>query len=116
VLLATTAYVVGAHFGWRRGLSERVGAAPAFYVVTVLSVVLALAVTQADVSVVGMLVVASVVGGLGTPLGLVLLVRLASDPGVMGGRRISRRLAIAGWTVAVLVGALGVTFLISAVA
>ena len=116
ILLATTAYVVGAHFGWRRGLSERVGAAPAFYIVLALSIVLALAVTQANVSVVGMLVVASVVGGLGTPLGLVLLVRLASDPRVMGTRPISGRLAAAGWAVVFVMGALGVTFLVGAVA
>jgi Mn2+/Fe2+ NRAMP family transporter len=115
VLLSTTAYVVGAHYGWRRGLSERVGAAPAFYIVLALSLVLALAVTQAGVSVLGMLVVASVVGGLGTPLGLVLLVRLACDPEVMGTRRISRRLAMAGWTVAFLMGALGATFLLGVV-
>ena len=42
-----------------------------------------------------MLVAASVIGGLGTPFGLVILVRLARDPVVMGAQPISRRLAVA---------------------
>jgi len=45
-----------------------------------------------------MLVAASVIGGLGTPIGIALLVGLGRDPQVMGDRRISVRLAIAGWT------------------
>ena len=84
VLMATTAYVVGAHFGWRRGLSEGIGHARGFYAVLVAAIGLALAVTLANISVIGMLVAASVIGGLGTPIGLVILVRLARDPQVMG--------------------------------
>jgi Mn2+/Fe2+ NRAMP family transporter len=104
VLVATTAYVVGAHFDWRRGLSEGIGRARRFYAIMVASVGLALAVTLAGIPVIGMLVAASVIGGLGTPIGLVILVRLARDPQAMGLRLISRRLAIAGWAVAVIVG------------
>ena len=55
---------------------------------------------------------ASVIGGLGTPFSLILLVRLGRDPSVMGTDVISARLAVAGWIVAVVVGALGVLFLI----
>ena len=58
----------------------------------------------------GRLVAASVIGGLGTPLGLVILVRLARDPQIMGDRPISRPLAAAGWTVA----ALGVLLIMAA--
>ena len=107
VLLATTAYVVGAQFNWRRGLSEGIGRAHGFYAILVASTGLALAVSLAGISVIGMLVAASVIGGFGTPIGLVLLVRLARDPRVMGPRPISRRLAIAGWAVAVIVGGFG---------
>ena len=114
VLMATTAYVVGAQFGWRRGLSERIGRAPGFYAILAASVGLALAVTLAGISVVGMLVAASVIGGLGTPIGLVILVRLARDPQVMGLQPISRRLAIAGWAVAVIVGGFGLLAILGA--
>jgi Mn2+/Fe2+ NRAMP family transporter len=102
VLMATTAHVVGAQFGWRRGLSEQIGRAPGYYAVLAASTGLALAASLAGISVIGMLVAASVIGGLGTPVGLVLLVRLARDPLVMGSQPISGRLAIAGWAVAIL--------------
>jgi Mn2+/Fe2+ NRAMP family transporter len=114
VLMATTAYVVGAQFDWRRGLSERLGHARAFYGALAASVALGFAASLAKVSVIGVLVAASVVGGFGTPLSLILLVLLARDSTVMGSRPISRRLAIAGWAVAVLVGGFGLLFLIAA--
>jgi Mn2+/Fe2+ NRAMP family transporter len=112
VLMASTAYVVGAQFDWRRGLSQRVGQARRFYGVLAVSAGLAVAVTLAGVPVFGMLVAASVIGGLGTPIGLVLLVRLARDPLIMGDRAISPFLALAGWMIAVVVGGLGVLFVI----
>ena len=114
VLMASTAHVVGAQFNWRRGLSEPVGDAKAFYGVLAASVALAVALSLAHVSVFGMLVVASVVGGLGAPVGLVLLVRLARDPEVMGERRISRRLSAAGWAVAGSVTCSGLAFVAGA--
>ena len=107
VLMATTAYVVGAQFNWRRGLSEGIGRARGFYAVLVASVGLAVAVSLAGISVTSMLVAPSVIGGFGTPVGLVILVRLARDPQVMGSQPISGRLAIAGWAVAVIVGGFG---------
>ena len=100
VLMATTAYVVGAQFDWRRGLSEPVRQARGFYGVLAASIGLAFAVTLANISVIGMLVAASVIGGFGTPIGLVILVLLARDRTVMGAQPISGRLAIAGWAVA----------------
>ena len=114
VLMATTAYVVGAQFNWRRGLSEGMGRARGFCAILVASIGLALAVSLAGIPVIGMLVAASVIGGLGTPIGLVILVRLARDPQVMGPRPISRRLAIAGWAVAVIVGGFGLLAVLGA--
>jgi Mn2+/Fe2+ NRAMP family transporter len=114
VLMATTAYVVGAQFDWRRGLSEDVSNAWGFYGVLAASIGLAVAVTLANISVIGMLVAASVVGGFATPIGLVILVLLGRDHTVMGTQRISGRLAIAGWTVATIVGAFGLLYAIGA--
>lgn len=68
----------------------------------------------AGISVIGMLVTASVIAGLGTPIGLVILVRLARDPQVMGPWPVSRRLAIAGWAVAVIVGGFGLLAILGA--
>jgi Mn2+/Fe2+ NRAMP family transporter len=112
VLMASTAYVVGAQFDWRRGLSQGIRRAPAFYGVLAASIGLGVATTLAGVSVLGMLVAASIIGGIGTPIGLVLLLRLGRDPRVMGDRPISARLAIAGWMVAVVIGTLGAVFVL----
>jgi len=114
VLLATTAHVVGAQFGWRRGLSEDISRARGYYAVLVISIGLALAVSVAGIPVVGMLVAASIIGGLGAPIGLVVLVRLARDRQVMGSQGISLRLALAGWAVAVVVGGAGLLYLVGA--
>jgi Mn2+/Fe2+ NRAMP family transporter len=113
VLLATTAYVVGAQFDWRRGLSQPIKHARAFYAVVVVSIALGVVVTLAKVSVIGMLLAASVIGGLGTPFGLVVMVLLARDRSVMGAEPISRRLAFAGWAVALTVAAFGVFFVVA---
>ena len=114
VLLATTACVAGAHFNWRCGLSGGIGRARGFCAILVASIGLALAVTLAGLSVIGMLVAASVIGGPGTPIGPVILVRMARDPQVMGARPISRRLAIAGWAVAVIAGGFGLPAILGA--
>lgn len=114
VLMSTTAYVVGAQFDWRRGLSERVAGAQRFYLTLGASIGLGLATSLAKISVIDMLVAASVIGGLGTPFGLTLLVRLARDPAVMGAQPISRRLAIAGWTVAAVVSCFALLFVVGA--
>jgi Mn2+/Fe2+ NRAMP family transporter len=114
VLMATTAHVVGAQFDWRRGLSRRVGSARGFYAVLTASAALALAVALAGVPVVGMLEAASVIGGIGTPVGVVLLVRLGRDPQVMGTQPISRGLAAAGWAVAVVMAGLSLMFIVTA--
>jgi Mn2+/Fe2+ NRAMP family transporter len=112
VLVASTAYVIGAHFGWRRGLSQTVSQACRFYLVLAVSIGLAVVVTLAGVPVFGMLVAASVLGGLGTPVGLVILVRLARDRQIMGGRPVPVLLAAAGWGVAAVTGGLGVLLIV----
>jgi Mn2+/Fe2+ NRAMP family transporter len=114
VLMATTAHVVGAQFDWRRGLSEDVSNAWGFYGVLAASIGLAVAVTLANISVIGMLVAASVIGGFATPIGLVILVLLGRDHTVMGTQRISGRLAIGGWAAAAVVGAFGLVYVIGA--
>jgi Mn2+/Fe2+ NRAMP family transporter len=114
VLMATTAHVVGAEFDWRRGLSHKVKHARGFYAILAASIALGVAVGLAGVQLIPMLVAASVIGGLGTPIGIALLVGLGRDPQVMGDRRISVPLAIAGWTVAVVVSGFALLYVVGA--
>jgi Mn2+/Fe2+ NRAMP family transporter len=112
----SSAYVVGAQFNWRRGLSEGISRAHRFYGVLGASIGLAVAVAMAGISVLGMLIAASLIAGFATPIGLVVLVRLARDSEVMGDHPITARLAAAGWAVAVIVGGLGVLYAVGAAA
>jgi len=115
VLVAGTAYIVGAQFDWRRGLSWRVGQARRFYAVIFSSIGLAVITTMARIPVLGLLLAASVLGGLATPAGLFVLLRIAQDHRVMHGQPISRRLAACGWAVVLLLGGLDVLFLLGSV-
>lgn len=112
VLVAGTAYMVGAQFDWRRGLSRPVGQARKFYAVIAVSIGLGIASTLAKISVLGLLVAASILGGLATPAGLVVLLRLAVNRQIMNGQPISRALAVTGWAVTILVSGLGVLFIV----
>jgi Mn2+/Fe2+ NRAMP family transporter len=114
VLMATTAHVIGAEFDWHRGLSQKIRNAWRFYAILAVSIALGVAVDVAGVPLIDMLVAASVIGGLGTPVGVILLVGLGRDARVMGDQRISRGLAIAGWIVAAVVGGLGLLYVIGA--
>lgn len=112
VLVAGTAYIVGAQFDWSRGLSAPVSGARRFYAVIAAAILIAIAVSLIRIPIFGLLVAASIVGGLATPAGLVALLRVASNPAVMRGRPISRALAGAGWVVTAVVTALGALFAI----
>jgi Mn2+/Fe2+ NRAMP family transporter len=112
VIMATTAYVTGAHLKWRRGLSLRLRAAPLFYGALAASAVLGTIVTFTDVSPIRLLFVAGIVGGIATPVGLVLLLRIAGSPALMGHRLVSRRLRTTGWVVTVAITAISLTYLV----
>jgi Mn2+/Fe2+ NRAMP family transporter len=112
VLMASTAHVIGAEFNWRRGLSAGITRARGFYIVLAVSIALGAAIDLANVPLLKVLVAASIIGGIATPIGLVLLLRLARNTQVMGDRPISPRLAAAGWVVTLVVGALGAAFIV----
>ncbi|WP_344117660.1 NRAMP family divalent metal transporter [Streptomyces blastmyceticus] len=116
VIMATTAYVTGAHLNWRRGLSLRPREAPKFFAAMGASVAAGLAATYADLSPIQLLYWVGVAGAIGTPVGLVMLLRVASHPGLMNGRVLGVPMKAAGWaitTVITTVSALGLYQLIT---
>jgi Mn2+/Fe2+ NRAMP family transporter len=112
VLMGTVAYVVGAEFDWRRGLSEPVRNAPWFYAVIAFATVLGTAIAYSGVSPIRLLFAASVVGGLGTPISLAFLLLVASDRELMVNRPIGIRLELAGWTVTAMVTVVSLVYLL----
>ena len=104
VLMSTAAYVVGAEFDWRRGLSEPVSRAPRFYAALLVTSAAAVLVTLLQVSAIQLLFYASIAGGIGTPVALGCMLVLAGDPTVMRGRPIGAALRTAGWVVTATMG------------
>jgi Mn2+/Fe2+ NRAMP family transporter len=111
VLAATTAYIIGEEFGWRRGLSQQVSQARRFYVALGAAVLLGIVVSFAGISPIRLLFVSGIVGGLGTPISLVFLLLIARNQRVMRGYRVGPLLTAVGWGTAVLVAAVSVYFL-----
>jgi Mn2+/Fe2+ NRAMP family transporter len=110
VLMATTGYVVGAQFDLRRGLSEPVRRAPAFYGVITASAVLAILISAVGVPVIQLLFLASIVAGVATPIGLTALMLVTSDPRLMGDRTVRGPLRAAGWLVTATVASLSLFY------
>jgi Mn2+/Fe2+ NRAMP family transporter len=97
---------------WRRGLSLKVSEAPLFYGALALAALLGSAVALCGISPFRLLFIAGIIGALGTPIGLSLLLRVAFNRKLMRGRPASRPLLIGGWIVCALIAASSAGFLI----
>jgi Mn2+/Fe2+ NRAMP family transporter len=112
VLMATTAYLLGSHRDWPRGLAQPPTRAPAFYATMAAAVALSAASSFLRISPIRILFLASLAGGVATPLSLVFLLLIGRDPVTMGKQRISRALAVGGYAVAVSVTVFGIATLV----
>jgi Mn2+/Fe2+ NRAMP family transporter len=113
VLAGSTAFAIAEGAGWRNSLRYRPRQARAFYTVLAASLLLGMAMNYLGFQVVGMLFWAAVVNGLLAPPLLVLVVRLSSDPRVMGARVSSPTLRVFGWLTVVVMGVAAVATLIT---
>jgi Mn2+/Fe2+ NRAMP family transporter len=111
VLMLTTAHVVGSEFNWRVGISSGLPNAPRFYATMAVAIALGAAIALAGVPPIRILFIASIVGGLATPVSLVFLLLVGRDAVAMNGQPVSRRLALAGWVVTGVVSLAGLAFL-----
>lgn len=111
VIAASGAYVTAATFGWRRGLSRTPRQAPGFYAVIVVQAALGAALAMGGIPPIRLLFAASVVAGIGTPIGLVLLVLVAANPRLTNGHRIHRGLLAAGWAIAIVVALVALVYI-----
>jgi len=111
VLAASSAYIVGEEFDWRCGLSERVRHAPRFYAVLLGTVVVGVVIAYLGISPIQLLYWSSIAGGLGTPISLVFLLKIARDHRLMGEETTGRVVAAVGWLTTALVTAISLYFL-----
>jgi Mn2+/Fe2+ NRAMP family transporter len=111
VIMASGGYGAAAYGGWPRGLSRRVRQAPRFYAVIVAQAVVGAALAFVDISPIRLLFITSLIEGVATPLGLVMLVLVAGDRRLMREQWVGRGLRVAGWVVAVLVATVSALYL-----
>jgi len=69
-------------------------------------------IAYSGVSPVSILLGASIAGGVATPVTIGYLIRLASDPEVMGDHAIPKSWQVAAWAITVLIGGLGLVYLL----
>jgi len=112
VLASTTAYLLASTLRWRASLAVPEREARPFYLVLLGSLMLGAALAYVGIEPFQILFLASIAGGIGTPLVLGLLILLARDAQVMGERRIGPRLAAMGWLTLSVVAVAGATYLI----
>jgi Mn2+/Fe2+ NRAMP family transporter len=115
VLMATTGHVIAVPLGAPRGLSTPVTHAPAYYVTVSVSTVIAVLASLAGVSPIRVLFVASIIGGLATPIGLVALVVTGSDTRIMGRDAVRGGLLVAGWAITGVIALLSIVYLVQQV-
>jgi Mn2+/Fe2+ NRAMP family transporter len=113
VLMATSAHLISSQRGWRRGLSRSPRQAPRFYASMTVTLAIAVAAAFPGISTIHILFAASIAGGLGTPISLVLLLLIAGDRQTMGARRVSSKLGAAGYLVAATVTVFGLAAIFS---
>ena len=103
VLIATGAYMLNETFGWHSSLSSKWKHAKRFYASMIVTTLVATLAGLLGAPPIKVLFIASIVGGIGTPISLVVMLLVARSKHVMGSRPIGRPLAAAGWSVAGIV-------------
>lgn len=115
VLAGTCAYVTAEAFGWRRSLDSSFARARPFYLCLLGSLGVAAAIGAVGASPMTLLFIASIAGGLGTPITLVMMVLIGADGRTMGARRLPTWLLGAGWTVATIVSLSCLAFIVQTI-
>lgn len=110
VLAASTAYVVAESAGWREGLSRKIHRARGFYVVLAAAIFIGLLIAISGINPIAALFYSQVLDGIVGPFLIVLILRLASNPKVMGAFVANRFERFFGWLTVVVMAASTVTF------
>ncbi len=106
VLAGSASYAIAESFGWKFGLYRKLKQAYAFYGIIILSMLVGLLLNFVGLDPIKALIYAAVANGLVAPVILILIVRLSSNPKVMGKHINGRLSKTIGWlTVGLMVAA-----------
>jgi Mn2+/Fe2+ NRAMP family transporter len=111
VLIATSGYMLNEALGWHSSLDTQWRRGRRFYGSMILMTMTAALAGLLGAPPIKVLFIASIIGGIGTPISLVVMLLVARSKVVMGHHPISSPLAAAGWGVAgIVILATGVYF------
>lgn len=111
VLAGTSAYVAAEMFGVPKGLDETFQRAPFFYGVVLATLVIGVAVAYAGIAPIRLLFIASIAGGLATPITLCFVLLAAGNRELMGRFRPPLWLRASGWIVLAVVSGATILYL-----
>lgn len=97
VLAGSASYAISESFGWREGLYRKFRQAQAFYGIIILSVLAGLIMNFINLDPIKALIYSAIANGVVSPLILVLIVHLSSNPKVMGDKTNGKALKLFGW-------------------
>jgi NRAMP (natural resistance-associated macrophage protein)-like metal ion transporter len=100
VLTASAAYALSEALGWRNGLDKNPGRAPQFYIIILISTLVAMELNYLGLNPVAALYWTSVIYGFLAPPLLALLMVISANPVIMGRRVNGPALKVLGWLTA----------------
>lgn len=112
-LTGSAADAVASTFGWTHGLNQKFVRAKRFYLALAVAMGLAMLINVLGINPIRALVLAGAINGIITPPLLVLLIRVANAPDVMGDRVNGRWLNLAGWVTAAIMSVAAAALLVS---
>jgi Mn2+/Fe2+ NRAMP family transporter len=113
VIAATSGFVIGAMFDWKRALNDPFPKAPQFYSVIIGALAVAGAVGSFGFNPIRLLYFSSIAGGLATPVSLAMLMYIAGSRRSMKGKPVAPWLRLLGWLVTAVVTVAAIAFLIA---
>lgn len=113
ILTASSAYAVAGAFGWKAGLSQHPGRAPAFYSIIAISTLVGMQINFLGIGAVTALFWTAVINGFLAPVVLVAIMLIGNNRKIMGDKVNSPLLNVLGWatTCAMTVAALALVVL-----
>lgn len=112
VVAATAAYLLKELFRWRGRIGSNFWDAPQFSATVIVLLIAAAIAAVAGFPAIKLLFIASIAGGIATPITLIFLILAASDRTSSAGRPASRLLLIAGWCITAIVTGAALLFLV----
>lgn len=113
VLAGSSAYAVSESLGWKFGLYRKLKEAYAFYGVIALATVVGIVLNFVGIDPIKALIYSAVLNGIIAPIVLYFIVKLSSNPEVMGNRSNSRLVKGIGWLTVLLMGLTAVSVIFS---